>query len=55
MVLHALRCIIYALERKEGKHLLLNPQAAQAQFWVRDSEVIWSKYTRIISVLSDAK
>ena len=32
------------------------PQAAQAHYvWVRDSEVIWSEYTRIISVLSDAK
>ena len=31
-------------------------QAAQAYYvWVRASEVIWSKYTRIISVLSDAK
>ena len=40
-VLHALQCIIYELERKEGKHLLLNPQAPQAQVWVRASEVIW--------------
>ena len=32
------------------------PQAAQAHHvWVRASEVIWSEYTRIISVLSDAK
>ena len=32
------------------------PQAAQAHYlWVRASEVIWSEYTRIISVLSDAK
>ena len=31
-------------------------QAAQAHYlWVRVSEVIWSEYTRIISVLSDAK
>ena len=31
-------------------------QAAQAHYvWVRASEVIWSGYTRIISVLSDAK
>ena len=31
-------------------------QAAQAHYvWVRASEVIWSEYTRIISVLSDAK
>ena len=34
----------------------LIPQAAQAHYvWVRASEVIWSEYTRIISVLSDAK
>ena len=32
------------------------PQAAQAHYvWVRASEVIWSEYTRIIGVLSDAK
>ena len=32
------------------------PQAAQAHYmWVRASQVIWSEYTRIISVLSDAK
>ena len=32
------------------------PQVAQAHYlWVRASEVIWSEYTRIISVLSDAK
>ena len=31
-------------------------QAAQAHYmWVRVSEVIWTEYTRIISVLSDAK
>ena len=31
-------------------------QAAQAHYlWDRASEVIWSEYTRIISVLSDAK
>ena len=31
-------------------------QAAQALYlWVRASEVIWSEYTRIISVLSNAK
>jgi len=31
-------------------------QAAQAHYvWVRASEVIWSEYTRIISVLSDTK
>ena len=31
-------------------------QAAQAHHvWVRASEVIWSEYTRIISVISDAK
>ena len=35
---------------------LLQSQAAQAHYvWVRASEVIWSEYTRIISVLSDAK
>ena len=34
----------------------LRPQAAQAHHvWVRASEVIWSEYTRIISILSDAK
>ena len=33
-----------------------SPQAAQAHYlWVRASEVIWWEYTRIISVLSDAK
>ena len=32
------------------------PQAAQAHYmWVPASEVIWSEYTRIISVVSDAK
>ena len=31
-------------------------QAAQAHYvWAPASEVIWSEYTRIISVLSDAK
>ena len=31
-------------------------QAAQEHYvWVRASAVIWSEYTRIISVLSDAK
>ena len=31
-------------------------QAAQAHYvWVRASEVMWSEYTRIISLLSDAK
>ena len=35
---------------------LVLPQAAQAHYvWVRASEVIWSEYTRIISVLSDAE
>ena len=35
---------------------LLQSQAAQAHYvWVRASEVIWSEYTGIISVLSDAK
>ena len=35
---------------------LVRTQAAQAHhLWVRASEVIWSEYTRIISVLSDAK
>ena len=34
----------------------VSSQAAQAHYlWVRASEVIWSEYTRIISVLSDAK
>ena len=34
----------------------IQPQAAQAHYLrVRASEVIWSEYTRIISVLSDAK
>ena len=32
------------------------PQADQAHYvWVRASEIIWSEYTRIIIVLSDAK
>ena len=36
--------------------VLARPQAAQAQYmWVRASEVIWPEYTRIISVLSDAR
>ena len=36
--------------------MLLLAQVAQAQYlWVLASEVIWSEYTRIISVLSDAK
>ena len=35
---------------------LIFPQAAQAHYaWVRASEVIWSEYTRIITVLYDAK
>ena len=35
---------------------VLKPQATQAHYvWVWASEVIWSEYTRIISVLSDAK
>ena len=35
---------------------LLLAQAAQAHYvWVQASEVIWSEYTRIINVLSDAK
>ena len=35
---------------------LIKTQAAQAHYlWVRASDVIWSEYTRIISVLSDAK
>ena len=39
-----------------GKFLSVGSQAAQAHYvWVRASEVIWSEYTRIISVLSDAK
>ena len=34
----------------------LIPQAAQAHYvWVRASEVIWSEYTRIISVLSECQ
>ena len=37
-------------------NIMALPQAAQAHYlWVRASEVIWSEYTRIISVLSDAK
>ena len=32
------------------------PQAAQAYYvWIRASEVIWSEYTSMISVLSDTK
>ena len=39
-----------------GKFLFVGSQAAQGHYvWVRASEVIWSEYTRIISVLSDAK
>jgi len=35
---------------------LMGTQGAQAHYvWVRASKVIWSEYTRIISVLSDAK
>ena len=38
------------------KFQTIYPQAAQAHYvWVRDSEVIGSECTRIISVLSDAK
>ena len=38
------------------KVTIVRPQAAQAHYvWARASEVIWSDYTRIISVLSDAK
>ena len=40
---------------RDGKFSVA-PQAAQAHYvWVRASEVIWSEYTRIIRVLSDAK
>ena len=40
--------------KEKGK--AVSPQAAQAHYlWVRASEVIWWEYTRIISVLSDAK
>ena len=36
--------------------MCVQAQAAQAHYvWVRASEVIWSEYTRIIGVLSDAK
>ena len=44
-------------EQKNKKVVIpVIPQAAQAHyFWVRGSEVIWSDYTRIIRVLSDAK
>ena len=35
---------------------VVSPQATQGHYvWVRASEVIWSEYTRILSVLSDAK
>ena len=38
------------------KRLHDKSQAAQAHYvWVRASEVIWSEYTRVISVLSDVK
>ena len=38
------------------KNIYVSAQAAQAHYvWVRASVVIWSEYTRIISVLSDAK
>ena len=37
-------------------HINLSTQAAQVHYvWVRASEAIWLEYTRIISVLSDAK
>ena len=43
---------ISSVTRKQS----IEAQAAQAHYvWVRASEVIWSEYTRIISVLSDAK
>ena len=47
--------------RVEGKNFycvvkcVIKSQSAQAHYlWVRASEVIWSEYTSIISVLSDA-
>ena len=40
----------------ENRKEIMWSQAAQAHYvWVRASEVIWSEYTRIIRVLSDAK
>jgi len=40
----------------EDRLVSVSSQAAQAHYvWVLASEVIWSEYTRIISVLFDAK
>ena len=39
-----------------AKTFLPGPQAAQEDYvWIRASEVNWSEYTSMISVLSDAK
>ena len=47
-------CCLASFHYLSSQYLI--PQAAQAHYvWVRASEVIWSEYTRIISVLSDAK
>ena len=44
------------LDSRKQRHICVQAQVAQAHYvWVRASEVIWSEYTRIISVLSDAK
>ena len=43
-------------EISDAKVIFHSEQAAQAHYlWVRASAVIWSEYTRIISVVSDAK
>ena len=47
---------IHLLYFAEDSYQESKPQAAQAHYlWVGASEVIWWEYTRIISVLSDAK
>ena len=46
----------YLLSGAHQLSVTVSAQAAQAHHvWVRASELIWSEYTRIISVLSDAK
>ena len=51
-MLYNFACLFYSLYTDR----LDITQAAQVHYlWVRASEVIWSEYTRIINVLSDAK
>ena len=54
---HARKLQPYDRRRDDVQYSLgVTPQAAQAHYvWFRAPEVIWSKYTRIITVLSDAK